>query len=244
MEGTAEAGASPARSDPDTLFRKFNDYPWVKDRQFLVSLKERGALRATAKSPSNKGARPVDTHSSSQQGLAAMLGTLVPSADMDRATSICLQARIWWFEGRLGEQVDPAAYAAYLAANPSAPRPDPPVLARIEDIQRRLGVAGAAGDGSGVPSWQAHAPTADLAVKALDGAARGAAGEGDQDAPYPEHFKAVIEAVTLGKPVPGVREIPSTVIRQPVSAMARSSLSSLSSLSFDVGSGRILSPYL
>lgn len=152
---------------------------------------------------------------SSQQGLAAMLGSLLPSADMERATGISVQARVWWFQSKLGQQVDPVAYSAYLSANPSAPRPDPAILARIEEIQVRLGMTST----SSVPSWQAHAPKADLGVKALDGAERGSSGGegGGQEAPYPEHFKAVIEAVTLGKPVPGVREIPSTVIRQPVS---------------------------
>jgi hypothetical protein len=55
-------------------------------------------------------------------------------------------------------------------------------------------------------------------VKAADGVAKGEGGGGGEDAPYPEHFKAVIEAVTLGKPVPGIKEIPNTVVRLPVSA--------------------------
>lgn len=160
-----------------------------------------------------------------------MLGPLVPSTDPDRATAISVQARIWWFQGRLDAHVDPAAYAAYLAATPTAAaaRPDRLILARIEDIQRRLGMAAAGEDGgASLPSWQLHAPRADLGVKAVDGAAAGGRGRGDDagtgtgtgtgpDAPYPEQFRAVIEAVTSGKPVSGVREIPNTVIRQAVS---------------------------
>jgi hypothetical protein len=119
----------------------------------------------------------------------------------------------------VGIAIDEAAYAQH-ATSGAESTADAAVLERIEDIQKQLrggsdsSRPGVTGDD--VPSWQAHAPKADLGVKADDGAPRGNGG-GPDDAPYPEHFKAVIEAVTLGKPVPGVREIPDTVIRQPVS---------------------------
>lgn len=140
-----------------------------------------------------------------------MLGSLLPSTDMARATSISLQARTWWFSTKQGVTIAPDSYTAYLASHPGTPYPEPAILALIEDVQRRMGVTGP------VPSWQAHAPKADLGVKAADGAAKGEGAGGGDDAPYPEHFKAVIEAVTLGKPVPGIKEIPNTVVRLPVS---------------------------
>ncbi|OIW27423.1 hypothetical protein CONLIGDRAFT_633788 [Coniochaeta ligniaria NRRL 30616] len=177
---TSPQDGAPSQPTPVTpaLIKSFNDYPWVKDRQFL-------------------------------QGLAAMLGTTLPSTDMAHAASISLQARIWWFSTKQGVTMAPDSYTAYLASHPDTPTPEPAILARIEDVQRRMGVTGP----SNVPSWQVHAPKADLRVKASDGAAR-EDGVGD-DAPYPEHFKAVIEAVTQGKPVPGIKEIPNTVVRLP-----------------------------
>ncbi|KAL1884364.1 hypothetical protein VTK73DRAFT_58 [Phialemonium thermophilum] len=197
MDGSAPLGTggpssgTVAYDQDDSLFRKFDNYPWVKDRQFL-------------------------------QGLAATLGALVPSADMIRATATCLQARIWWFQSRVGHTIDPAAYAVYLARHSDAPRPDVNVLARIEEVQLRLGVTRAGG--SAVPSWQIYAPKADLRIKATDGVASGHAddeslgtggGSADEDAPYPEQFRAIIEAVTLGKEVSGIKEIPNIVVRQP-----------------------------
>jgi hypothetical protein len=144
-----------------------------------------------------------------------MLGQLMPSTDMVRATSTSLQARIWWFRSKQGVEISPESYAAHLASHPDASTPEPAILARIEDVQRRMGMTSA----SAVPSWQVHAPKADLGVKADDASDHGAAGAGDEgDAPYPEHFKAVIEAVTTGKPVPGIKEIPNTVVRLPVCA--------------------------
>lgn len=145
-----------------------------------------------------------------------MLGTLLPSTDMARAASTSLQARIWWFGTKQGVTIAPDSYAAYLASHPGTPTPEPAILARIEDVQRRMGLTGGPSD---VPSWQVHAPKADLGVKASDGVAREGGGGGD-DAPYPEHFRAVIEAVTQGKPVPGIKEIPNTVVRLPVCVMS------------------------
>jgi hypothetical protein len=135
---------------------------------------------------------------------------------MARAASISLQARTWWFSTKQGVTITPESYQSYLTSHPDTATPEAAILARIEDVQRRMGVTGP------VPSWQAHAPKADLRVKAADGVAKGegaagGVGTGD-DAPYPEHFKAVIEAVTTGKPVPGIKEIPNTVVRLPVRA--------------------------
>ena len=148
-----------------------------------------------------------------------MLGPLVPSTDMEKATALSLQARLWWFQSHLGLKIDLVTYFAHKSENPDPPAPDEAILAKIEDIQRRLGIAA---DQADVPSWQTYAPKANLGIKATDGDA----GQGEsstaegQDAPYPERFKAVIEAVTTGKPVPGVKEIPNTVVSQPVSILS------------------------
>lgn len=136
----------------------------------------------------------------------------MPSADMQRATATSLQARIWWFRSKQGIEISPDSYTAYLESHPDAATPEPAILARIEDVQRRMGMKSA----SSLPSWQVHAPRADLGVKAADAMDHlgGAVGD-DADAPYPEHFRAIIEAVTTGKPVEGIKEIPNTVVRLP-----------------------------
>ncbi|KAK0705105.1 hypothetical protein B0H67DRAFT_451235, partial [Lasiosphaeris hirsuta] len=168
------------------VFKKFDDYPWVRDRPFL-------------------------------QGLVAMLGPLTTGFERQKALGITLQARIWWYQSRLNISIDRAAYEAYLGSAPTAASPDPTLLIKIEDIQRRMGIVSASGAlGSGpspgdLPAWMVDAPQkVDLNKKADDGVAHGAGA----DAPYPAHFQAIIEAVTTGKPVPGVREIPNTVVRQ------------------------------
>ncbi|KAM7222028.1 hypothetical protein V8F06_002533, partial [Rhypophila decipiens] len=185
---------SPSSNSNNALFAKFDSYPWGRDRPFL-------------------------------QGLVAMLGPLNPGYDRQTALGISLQARIWWYKSRLDIQIDRTAYENYIqqqqpvAANSSSPPPcpDPSLLTQIQEIQERMAAVAAKPD---LPAWQLQAPKVDPNKKAEDGlsnhqSSSSAAATAGEDAPYPAHFQAIIEAVTMGKPVPGVREIPNTVVRQP-----------------------------
>lgn len=155
-----------------------------------------------------------------------MLGPLSPGYNQQTALGISRQARIWWYKSRLDIEIDRTAYENYLAdssssSSPSSVQcPDPALLVQIEEIQQRMAAVAAAAKPD-LPAWQLQAPKVDPNKKADDGTSNhppsaGGTGEGGQEAPYPAHFQAIIEAVTMGKPVPGVREIPNTVVRQPV----------------------------
>jgi hypothetical protein len=140
-----------------------------------------------------------------------------------KALSTTLQARIWWYKSRFNTDIDRASYEAFSAAHQSS-CPDAAILAKLEEIQQRMGGGGGGGGRGGasssstanqnIPAWQLNAPKVDLSKKADDGACHSNTGDG---APYPENFQALIEAVTLGKPIPGIKEIPDTVVRPPVS---------------------------
>ncbi|KAL2171623.1 hypothetical protein VTG60DRAFT_2191 [Thermothelomyces hinnuleus] len=199
------SGVVPAQpGDSEAAFKRFDTYPWVRDRSFL-------------------------------QGLMATLGpSLLGTTDgfsRQKALSTTLQARIWWYKSRFNTDVDRAAYEAYSASHPSS-CPDSAILAKLEEIRQRMagegGGAGgapgsatsssssssssAAGANQNIPAWQRNAPKVDLSKKADDGVNHSNTGDG---APYPENFQALIEAVTTGKPIPGIKEIPDTVVRPP-----------------------------
>jgi hypothetical protein len=152
--------------------------------------------------------------------MAVMLGPLSSSSDRQQALGIALQARIWWYQSRLGVEIPRDGYEAYCLSSGGSSRPDAALVAKIDDIRRRMAAAEdqtpASSGQQQLPAWQTQAPKADLRVKADDGITRD--DSGGQDAPYPEHFRAIIEAVTTGKAVSGVREIPNTVVRQAVRA--------------------------
>jgi len=157
-----------------------------------------------------------------------MLGPLSNSFEQQKALGVTLQARIWWYKSRLNISVERSAYETYTSLHPSST--DPSLLDKVEDIQRRMGLMPSAdpfssaasssspGSNSNLPEWMVSAPQkVDLNRKADDGAARDGAAPGGGSAPYPAHFQAIIEAVTTGKPVAGVKDIPNTVVRQAVS---------------------------
>ncbi|KAK0706550.1 hypothetical protein B0T26DRAFT_727057 [Lasiosphaeria miniovina] len=184
-----DEGEVAAIGPGSTFFKKFDDYPWTRDRAFL-------------------------------QGLVAMLGPVKTNgnaADKERALGITLQARIWWYQSHFGVSIDRAAYEAYELFKASSSGTDAAIIAKIEDIQQRMGQGGApppspAQAMGNLPAWQTQAfQKVDLGKKADDGVS---GSRPDGGAPYPAHFQAIIEAVTTGKPVPGVREIPNTVVRQ------------------------------
>lgn len=158
--------------------------------------------------------------------MATLGPALVNNSDgfkRQKALSTTLQARIWWYKSRFNVDIDRIAYEAYGVAHPSS-GPEAAILDRLEQIQQRMGIAPAGTSSSSVgpsqtaqniPAWQLSAPRVDLSKKA-DDAAGHASGSGD-GTPFPGDFEALVEAVTTGKPIPGIKEIPDTVERPPVS---------------------------
>ncbi|KXX81204.1 hypothetical protein MMYC01_201398 [Madurella mycetomatis] len=176
---------------PNAEFKKFDSYPWVRDRSFL-------------------------------QGLMATLGpSLASKSDRfmrQKAQNTTLHARIWWYKSRFNVDIDRTAYDDYSASHPSS-SPDTTILAKLDEIQQRMGIGPAPSStrdqsqNQAIPAWQLNAPKVDLSKKADDGATHASTGSGG--APYPDNFQALIEAVTMGKPIPGIKEIPNTVVRPP-----------------------------
>lgn len=124
-------------------------------------------------------------------------GNSTPAPDQD------VLSALYWAQGRV--------------AAVQGPPPPNPVHAVATFAQKYALRSREAGDTSQDPpsglAWQQAAPKLDLRVdrNAVSGSDSGDA------APYPNHFAELIAAVRANKPVPGVREIPDTVVRDPVS---------------------------
>ncbi|KAJ3950560.1 uncharacterized protein N0V96_001710 [Colletotrichum fioriniae] len=63
------------------------------------------------------------------------------------------------------------------------------------------------------PSWQAAAPKADLYVERKAQPQEGAPGQGGDEPAYPMGFAQMLEMIQKGIPIPGIRQIPDTVVR-------------------------------
>lgn len=74
-------------------------------------------------------------------------------------------------------------------------------------------------DAEGAPAWQKAAPKADLFVdrSKLAQADAAASGSAEPEPNYPLGFAQMLEMLQKGEPIPGIREIPDTVVRDPVS---------------------------
>ncbi|KAL1841404.1 hypothetical protein VTJ49DRAFT_7081 [Mycothermus thermophilus] len=222
METTAVPDQQPAPKlvTHEAGFQAFDTYPWTSDRDFL-----KGLMMTLGPANLNPKATAAD------------------GFHRQRSLSMALQARIWWYTSRFNLQIDHTAYLAYTLTNPSS-SPDARILARLEEIAQRMASINASTSGEAssstapatsstatasssqpaaaadsspsaaqnIPSWQLNAPKVDLSKKADDAGVHSAAPDGT---PYPENFQAIVEAVTLGKPIPGIKEIPDIVERPP-----------------------------
>ncbi|KAI0163006.1 hypothetical protein BJ166DRAFT_283036 [Pestalotiopsis sp. NC0098] len=175
-----------AAQNPDMGHRSFDSYPWTKDNVFQSQL-------ATA---------------------------LLSSSNLS-PVQIALQCRLKRFEGKVGIKIDAAKYEAY-RAQPDRPPVDvvPQVILEQEalyepDVSKRMyasivngGQPSQDGQDQDLPSWQRSAPKAALYVNKGDAGA----GDGSDKEPYPKKFEEILAFLQTGKEIPGIVQIPDTVI--------------------------------
>ncbi|RMJ07415.1 hypothetical protein BHE90_007260 [Fusarium euwallaceae] len=138
-------------------------------------------------------------------GLYAILGEPGQQNPQASLADMAIHARVFYYSQRIGVMIDFTAYKAWLASNPDHTPPD--VLP--EEYRRRDGT-----NASPPPAldWQKAAPKADLYIDRKAAAAQ----TGSEDQPnYPMGFAEMIKLLKEGKPVPGIRQIPNTIVRDP-----------------------------
>jgi hypothetical protein len=115
-------------------------------------------------------------------------------------------ARIFYYARRVGVDIAFDQYTAWAARHPEhAPPQIVPALQSFDDAAAAAAVAVA-------PAWQMSAPEAELFVdrRRADAAA-------DEDEPrYPLGFADMLRMLQEGTPIPGIRQIPDTIAREPV----------------------------
>ncbi|KAI1135332.1 hypothetical protein F5Y05DRAFT_416319 [Hypoxylon sp. FL0543] len=188
-----------AAENPDARYRAFDSYPWAKDRVFTEQLSN--ALRGAQSS-----------------GLSL--------------SEAALRARIQRFEQQTQISIDSDAYKQWLSqTNSQPPRivSEQTIAAEVMAVpnseDRKLAhLLVELGDPLGelalqqmtpepvnasIPSWQSAAPTAELFVT------KGPTSTDPDKEPYPEKFDEIVEFLRSGKSIPGIKQIPDTVIEDP-----------------------------
>ena len=109
-------------------------------------------------------------------------------------------ARIFYYAQKIGVNIDFSRYKAWLAAHPEHEAPEvlpDEYLSRTQQPEL---------------DWQKAAPKSQLYVNK-----KAQESEDSPDQPsYPMGFAEMIKLLQEGKPVPGIRQIPNTVVRDPV----------------------------
>lgn len=154
-------------------------------------------------------AYPWTKDSAFLSGLRAILGAPNPSNPQNGSLrDIATHARIFYYAQRIGVQIDFAAYQTWLSQHPEYP---PPHIVPSEYEEQQSSESPSASSASAT-AWQQAAPKADLYV---DRSAQSqAAGEGGEPS-YPLAFAEMIKLIQEGKPIPGIRQIPNTIERDP-----------------------------
>ncbi|KAK4190242.1 hypothetical protein QBC35DRAFT_86281 [Podospora australis] len=198
---TSQKTISPhvlAQDDPVIpILVKFDAYPWAQDKEFMQGL---------------------------HAALGDSLGNLSDPFTKRKVLDMIIHSRIWWYASRFGVQLSFETYISWTASTNSQSCPDEAILKKSEWIYTNLkkkNSSASAEDGKEketdveIPEWQRSAPKVDLSKKAEpDHDASSSATVSRADGSYPDKFQALVAAVTAGTPVPGIREIPNTVVRQ------------------------------
>ncbi|KAI1820647.1 hypothetical protein F4861DRAFT_542716 [Xylaria intraflava] len=185
-----------AAEKPEVAFKAFDTYPWQVDQSF-------------------------------NRQLSSALYAAEPNGIV--LAEIALQMRIDRFAERIKIQIDKDAYKSWLVETGSLqPRlfSDQNLAREAEGMvhpeQRRFAVLHAeygyppsqAATGpvdDSIPSWQREAPKAELYVPKTASVSNSDGGA----VPYPKKFEEIIKFLETGQVIPGIRQIPDTVIDDP-----------------------------
>ncbi|KAH9908206.1 hypothetical protein F4778DRAFT_720775 [Xylariomycetidae sp. FL2044] len=206
MATAAETSAAtqPATNDLDRLHGAFESYPWQMDRQFITQLY--AALQESGNASST-------------------------------LSDIALESRIQRFKQQTNLSVDKSAYKQWLSqGDRQQPKfvPEQAVVSEAlsvpEPRDRKLAhLLIELGDPLGelalqqnlpepdpsVPTWQSAAPRAALYVPRDNAAGAGGAPSDPGKEPYPKKFEEIVEFLQTGKEIPGIKQIPDTLIDDP-----------------------------
>jgi hypothetical protein len=120
---------------------------------------------------------------------------------------MAIHARIFYYAQRIGVNIDFGSYKSWLTSKTNYQPPDV-----LPEEYRQHTEANATS--ASALDWQKAAPKTDLYIDRKAAAAQSSS----EDQPnYPMGFAEMIKLIQEGKPVPGIRQIPNTIIRNPVS---------------------------
>ncbi|KAK5058609.1 hypothetical protein LTR84_010872 [Exophiala bonariae] len=162
---------------------------------------------------------PFGSDTEYQSGLAAILGhpsTPTTEAEIAEQHELVLQVQCFYFARKYNTPpVEPAGYAAWLSARGG--EGDGQAQSQPQPQQDRAGPSTGVADAipptqtaSSVPPASASVePPSQSQTQTTPSTAQAA---DDEPPPYPNSFAAIVDLITRNIPVPGIEEIPTTVL--------------------------------
>ncbi|EPS43005.1 hypothetical protein H072_3004 [Dactylellina haptotyla CBS 200.50] len=139
-----------------------------------------------------------------QSGLNQILATTIDPAQVRQLTR---QAKCFFYARKMSRPISFPLYSAWLdreeTSGPRCRSPSCEVGPPLDPTPESVGSRG-----SGNPNNPSDTPT-DSPPPSLS------ASGGDDKSPYPTSFAQIVELITSGKPIPGIREIPNTINAAP-----------------------------
>lgn len=176
------AAAPEPSSTSDSVYAQVDNYPWDTDAEF-------------------------------QSGLGAILGS---TASQDQAIELALRARCFYYSRKFNTSVDFDAYKAYRATAPSPSSVPTTVTNGLTPASLPAtpspGQTPPLGSIATFPGAATSAPLASAPTSAPAESSAPPAGQEQQEAPYPTSFAHIVELITTGQPIPGIKDIPDTVL--------------------------------
>ncbi|KFA66623.1 hypothetical protein S40285_03073 [Stachybotrys chlorohalonatus IBT 40285] len=145
-------------------------------------------------------------------GLHAILGDPNAGTSLDSLRDMATHARIFYYAQRIGVTIDFARYQSWLEENHDHTIPDVLPDEYLLAAETRDKGKGPELSTPSLP-WQDAAPKTALYVDRQAASASAAPGGGEPN--YPMAFAEMLKLLQEGKPIPGIRQIPNTVIRDP-----------------------------
>lgn len=130
---------------------------------------------------------PWDADAEFQHGLQSILSS---GSSPEQRKNLTLRAKCFYYARKIGTSIDPTAYRDWR--------------------ERRVTASDSLANGNIAVSDTQAAPSNDDRNTAMR---HETSGTGDEPpAPYPNTFSQIVELISTGQPIPGIKEIPETVL--------------------------------
>ncbi|GKT57023.1 LOW QUALITY PROTEIN: hypothetical protein ColTof3_04362 [Colletotrichum tofieldiae] len=202
-----------AITDEDGMFKAFDTYPWKKDKAFI------SGLNAILGDPNTENPQGTPSDLAIHARIFYYAQRIGVTVDFARYKD--------WLARHPG--YTPPTFCPRNTSRGAHKTPPPPagsgdaasandvpgLTSKLNDLStgKEKEESAAAATTETAPSWQAAAPKADLYVERKPPSQADAPGQGGDEPAYPMGFAQMLDMIQKGIPIPGIRQIPDTVVR-------------------------------